>query len=242
MAGHQAQAWWPATADWLGWYDRQHSGIERQWHDDWYWYDRQGRDLYDRQQTTTFTLDAETQTCALDAETRTTEGGCIHSATEATKLEACAKEAQTKASTSLGKALEKGLAIGCDEDIKRCVIYTSERMENPKGSPELAAAALNAISRAVASCPSGDFWNLLASAEKCVRDNLIWKTQLLTPLKGREAFCDRLLQATGNMDTNSWSQLLHSHSKQVPPQFPEVFLSKAKLEVVVLTIINYYYY
>jgi hypothetical protein len=61
------------------------------------------------------------------------------------------------------------------------------------------------ISRAVASCPSGVFWDLLASAEKCVRDNLIWKTQLLTPLKDREAFCNRLLQATGNMDTNSWT-------------------------------------
>ena len=108
-------------------------------------------------------------------------------------------------------------------------------MENPKGSPELAAAALNAISRAVASCPSGVLWDLLASAEKCVRDNFIWKTQLLTPLNDRQAFCNRLLQATGNIDTNSWSQLLHSHSKQVPPKFPEVFFSKDKLEVVLLS-------
>jgi hypothetical protein len=103
----------------------------------------------------------------------------------------------------LGKALEKGLAISCDEDITRCITYTSERKENPKGSPELAAAALNAISRAVASCPSGVLWDLLASAEKCVRDNLIWKTQLLTPFNDHHAFCNCLLQATGNIDSNS---------------------------------------
>jgi hypothetical protein len=226
--------------DWLGWYDHQHRGIEAPWLDDWYWYDRQARAWYDRQQTTTIALDAETQTCAHDAET------CIHSATELTKLEACAQEAQTKASTSLQMALAEAprttkVRIALIDDITRFLQYAIDRVgecaADNSGSPELAAAALSAISRAVASCPSGVFWDVLEAAQKCVRDNLVWQTQLQIPLKERDAFCERLRQATGNMDKNVSSQLLMSHSKLVPPHFPDVFLSKTKIEVVLLLLL-----
>eukprot|EP00972_Heterocapsa_arctica_P037341 5495547-Heterocapsa_arctica.AAC.1 len=109
-------------------------------------------------------------------------------------------------------ALAKAFAICEDADVKMSIQYAKEGVDLPDGSPEIAAQALKATSHALASCPRG-LHVALGAAEKCVRDYLIWRTQLRTDLGDRTAFVLRLKQAVGNenFDSNSYSHFMHSH-------------------------------
>lgn len=151
-------------------------------------------------------------------------------AAEAAQLVEAAHEAQNIAS----KALAAALALGGPDEVVKSVVYAKERVDCPEGTPETAAKALMASSRARASCPPGELHASLGRADKSVRDFLVWKTQLRAPLGDRNAFVDSLTAAVGArvIDTNMFSHLMHSHSKEVCSRFPNAFLSNAKYQAL----------
>ena len=138
------------------------------------------------------------------------------------------------AQTVAPKALATALSIGGRDDVEEIIKWTKACVDCPNSSLEIVASALIATSRALVSCPAGDLNAALVIAEKLVRDVLIWMVQLHTPLGDRFSFVACLTAAVGaeNMDSNMFSHLMHSHSKEVCPKFPHAFLSNAKLEAL----------
>eukprot|EP00972_Heterocapsa_arctica_P008856 1298645-Heterocapsa_arctica.AAC.1 len=63
--------------------------------------------------------------------------------------------------------------------------YAKEQVDYIDGSPEMAAHAFIATSRALASTNAGHLHAQILQAEKCTRDHLIWRTQLRTAIGDR---------------------------------------------------------
>jgi hypothetical protein len=163
--------------------------------------------------------------------------GPATAAAEAAKMVEAAHEAQTTASNALAHAL----AIGGADDVEEHIKYAQECLNLTNGEqPKMAASALNATSQALASCLPGKLNAALGVAEICVRDNLIWRTQLRCPLGDRCSFVaslmksvDGLVDGEGNVDSDKFSHLMHSHSREVCSRFPSsAFLSNAAHEAI----------
>ena len=143
------------------------------------------------------------------------------------RLAFTARQARATARTSLAAVLMAREPLS--EEVVTCLIYAKGIADHTDAPPELVAKALAAVSRAVACCPPGPLNLSISTAEKSVRDLLIWKTQLGCTLGDRQAFVDALTLAVGaeHINTNMFSHLLHAHNKEVCPRFPDAFLSNA---------------
>eukprot|EP00972_Heterocapsa_arctica_P004573 679847-Heterocapsa_arctica.AAC.1 len=82
-------------------------------------------------------------------------------ADQAAKMAQCTSYAQTAASKSLAHAS----AIGGPDVLMDIIKYAKERVDCTEGSPEMAACALVATSRALASTQAADLNASLAIAE-----------------------------------------------------------------------------
>ena len=156
--------------------------------------------------------------------------GPTEAANQAAKMEKCAAAAQTIAS----KALATALALSGRDKVQETIMWVKERVDDNTSSPGISASALIATSRALASCLAGDLNAALVIAERLVRDVLIWRVQLHSPLGDRCSFVACLMAAVGatNIDANMFSQLIQSHSKEVCSRFPNAVFNNANKESV----------
>lgn len=108
-------------------------------------------------------------------------GATTHAA-EAAKLVQAAHDAQSAASTVLAAAV----SLRCPERVHTALVYALGCVQSSPGSPEMAAKALTAASRALASCPLHHLnHSAVKLAETHARDYFIWRTQLRAPLGDR---------------------------------------------------------
>jgi hypothetical protein len=148
-------------------------------------------------------------------------------ADQAAKMAQCAYKAQTAASESLTHVL----GIGGPPLTMEPIIYALTRVDSTDGSPELAAAAFIATSRALSMTTGrakaknasrtqaiAEELNVaLQEAVKRTRNYLIWRTQLRSPIGDRGMFVSILMTAMGakNLPSDLFSHLMHSHSLEV---------------------------
>lgn len=157
-----------------------------------------------------------------------------HATAEAGQIVEALHEAQMKAIDDVAAA--RLLEDEGSPEAKDCIVFASMLLAIVGGSLELAGHAFAAMSRAKASAqntPSSRLCDALKTAEMSVRDYLIWRVQMKTPLTDRAMFMKLLREAVGNTlfdDPNVHSHLMHSHSREVCSRFPNAFLSNAKRE------------
>jgi hypothetical protein len=161
---------------------------------------------------------------ALDAEAAAMARAAM--ARDAASMVVFAHEAKRLASRDLANALAK-----CrDHEVNISIQFAKDCVDDPDGSPEIAAKALKATSHALADCPR---WlrGALYAAQKLVRDYLIWRIQLRTDLGDRPAFLLALKNVVGkeNWNSDSYSLYMHCHSKAVRSRFAHAFPSNAKI-------------
>ena len=74
----------------------------------------------------------------------------------------------------------------------------------------------------------------ITDALKCVRDFLVWKTQIRVALNDRDGFIDALRDALGEhvKQPDVFSSIMHSHTRHVAALFDRAFLSNAAYEAV----------
>ena len=144
------------------------------------------------------------------------------------QLVKAAREARSAAADALAAALLSGEDVR--DSVARCIEMARASFDHVDCTPELAAKALVAISRAQASCRQSELhYSAIRQAEQAVRAFLIWRTQLRSPLGDMGAFITELTAAFGavRIDDKLYKALMRSHSELVRSRFAGAFLSNA---------------
>ena len=163
--------------------------------------------------------------------TASSSSQCTMEAHQAALLAELTLKAASVAGNELQAVFDALQAVGCDNAfVFSGVIQAQWAVVDPECTPQMAARALTTCSDVLLVCPPG----MLDKALKALRDFLVWKTQLRTPLGSRAVFVAALIKAVGQTEWNMklYSQLMHSHEHTVAKWFPDGFLTNAKHEAV----------
>ena len=149
---------------------------------------------------------------------------------EAAQFVAAAVEAQRAALRSLNNALDAVRPSGrfsfAAATAVRGTSFAIDSLQCTPCTPEMAAQALTATSRALASCPQGPTYDVVLKAEQNVRELFVWTAQLKAPLGNERALVEVLRRAIGvsTIGVDTLSQLLHSHRQAVNKRFNKASL------------------
>ena len=149
---------------------------------------------------------------------------------EAAQFVAAAVEAQRAALRSLSNALDAVRPSGrfsfAAATAVRGTSFAIDSLQCTPCTPEMAAQALTATSRALASCPQGPTYDVVLKAEQNVRELFVWTAQLKAPLGNERALVEVLRRAIGvsTIGVDTLSQLLHSHRQAVNKRFNKASL------------------
>mmetsp|Transcript_39389 Transcript_39389/g.116804 ORF Transcript_39389/g.116804 Transcript_39389/m.116804 type:complete len:297 (-) Transcript_39389:165-1055(-) len=136
-----------------------------------------------------------------------------------------AEAKREEAAAALNKVLASSKAWRV-KDIESALASVVSRVSSPERVAS-ALATLQDTSSAPESCPPDP--ELIADlrvAENALRDHLVWKVQLLCPLDDSKMFKATLLAAVGDMNLDTFSQLMNSRNKVVG-NLPKAFPSNA---------------
>lgn len=141
-------------------------------------------------------------------------------------LKEAAEEAEAKAQELLNTIIRNTTV----PRVINTVHYVQQRLSSRSRSTKSAATALTDTGRARANCRQSYLLEVLAAAERAIRDVLIWRVQLRVPLDSRQLFLAKLEEAFGcnQLQKNLYSQLMHAHATLLS-QYPEAFPSNTKL-------------
>ena len=128
-------------------------------------------------------------------------------------------------------ALEIEIIVGENQDVIKSVNAAKEQLLDSRRTIGLAIHAENATRRALTALRRERPRRALECAERRIRDAIVLRAQMSTPLGSRTIFMKTLEDAYGgDMNLDVRAKMMHAHNVVVGPLFMHSFVSRAKQE------------